>query len=367
MRILAIEPYYGGSHKAFLDGWMKHSRHRFDLITFPAYKWKWRMRHAAVSTAAEAVKLLTAGKDWDLIFASDMLGLAEFSGLVPTPVSTLPRIAYFHENQLLYPDNSKQERDLHYAYTNLTTALAADRVWFNTGWHRDAFLEESRCFLQRMPDYQHLDKLETIRTKSSVHSPGISNPETIPRINDSTGPLRLLWAARWEHDKNPADLYRLLKLLRTSGIDFRISIIGENFTTIPPEFTRIQQEFSTCITRFGYQQSQKEYIRALSEADIIFSTAIHEFFGISILEGCACGAIPLAPNRLAYPEVLGKNPDFLYAGTPEALTEKILQFSRIRGSADWDGYSSMARKTALNYYWGKTAAQMDTAAEELRR
>ena len=48
----------------------------------------------------------------------------------------------------------------------------------------------------------------------------------------------------------------------------------------------------------------KKYLKILSEADIIVSTAIHEFFGISVVEAIAAGAYPLLPKRLAYPEVL---------------------------------------------------------------
>ena len=51
MKILALEPYYGGSHKAFLDGWIESSRHQWDLLTLPANKWKWRMRAAAIEFA----------------------------------------------------------------------------------------------------------------------------------------------------------------------------------------------------------------------------------------------------------------------------------------------------------------------------
>ena len=55
MRVLALNPYHGGSHRAFLDGWMANSRHRFTLLTLPAHHWKWRMRHAAVTFAETGI------------------------------------------------------------------------------------------------------------------------------------------------------------------------------------------------------------------------------------------------------------------------------------------------------------------------
>ncbi|UCC45787.1 MAG: DUF3524 domain-containing protein, partial [Candidatus Zixiibacteriota bacterium] len=45
MQILAVDPYYGGSHKAFLEGWSEVSRHQWRILSLPARKWKWRMRH----------------------------------------------------------------------------------------------------------------------------------------------------------------------------------------------------------------------------------------------------------------------------------------------------------------------------------
>lgn len=51
MRVLALEPYYGGSHRAFVDGWASRSRHDWTVLTLPAHHWKWRMRGAAVTMA----------------------------------------------------------------------------------------------------------------------------------------------------------------------------------------------------------------------------------------------------------------------------------------------------------------------------
>ena len=64
MRVLGLEAYYGGSHKAFLDRWCAVSRHEWTVLDLPPNKWKWRMRHAAV-TFAEKVQQRV---EWDLLF-----------------------------------------------------------------------------------------------------------------------------------------------------------------------------------------------------------------------------------------------------------------------------------------------------------
>ncbi|MHC5185359.1 MAG: tRNA-queuosine alpha-mannosyltransferase domain-containing protein, partial [Planctomycetota bacterium] len=92
MRILTLEAYYGGSHKAFLDGWQAHSEHDFTLLSLPPSKWKWRMRHAAMTFAQQVNKLVQAGEKWDVLFCSDMLNLAEFLGLADESIRHLPKI-----------------------------------------------------------------------------------------------------------------------------------------------------------------------------------------------------------------------------------------------------------------------------------
>ena len=93
MHILALEPYYGGSHQAFLDGWSAHSRHQWTTLGLPAYKWKWRMRHSAATFAARVAERLEWGEVFDLLFCSDMLNLAEFRGLAPVQVRNLPSVS----------------------------------------------------------------------------------------------------------------------------------------------------------------------------------------------------------------------------------------------------------------------------------
>ena len=46
------------------------------------------------------------------------------------------------------------------------------------------------------------------------------------------------------------------------------------------------------------------YVEALSRADVVVSTAFHEFFGVAVVEAIAAGAFPILPNRLSYPELI---------------------------------------------------------------
>ena len=366
LKILTLEPYYGGSHKAFLDGWMQYSRHEWTLLSLPPWKWKWRMRHSAITLASQTSEKISEGGDWDIIFCSDMLNLAEYLGLVPQSIQKLPSVVYFHENQLTYPVAHPQEFDFHYVLTNLITALAATEVWFNSSYHQNIFLGELRGFLKRMPDFQPLEAVEDVWNKSLVRHPGI---DQFPKRGKRTpGPMRIVWAARWEHDKNPELFFKSLQILKAQKVEFRISVMGEQFRQSPDVFDSARKEFAANIDRWGYQKERNDYKDALSEADVFVSTADHEFFGFSVLEAAAAGAFPLVPEKLAYPETLGLdsgNEDFYYKGGADQLAERLVQLSeKIEDNCLWDGDPERAIRIVEKFFWKTKAALLD---EELVR
>jgi len=368
MNILALEPYYGGSHKAFVDGLAKASKHNWTLLTLPAHKWKWRMRHSAITFAEQATELAGKSQCWDVLFCSDMLNLAEFAGLASVEIARVPKVIYFHENQLTYPVRFESERDDHFAMTNLTSALAADAVWFNSQFHTESFLGALAQFLKSMPDYQPLEMIDKIRAKSSVHPPGIGDFPA--RQTRKTGPVRILWAARWEHDKNPEDFFAAIEILKAKDIAFRVSVIGQSFRDAPEIFDRARSDFAELIDLWGYQQSRDDYIQALCETDVVVSTANHEFFGIGVLEAVAAGAYPLVPRRLSYPEILGLGrtegaEQFFYDGTVSDLAAKL---SRLAARVDKNDLWPVTVNPAVlteHVKWDNLAKLYDEALEQL--
>jgi glycosyltransferase involved in cell wall biosynthesis len=369
MRILALEPYYGGSHKAFLEGWSQTGRHEWTILPLPAYKWKWRMRHAAVTFAEQVCRMLPQGARWDVLFCSDMLNLAEFLGLALKEVRDLPSILYFHENQLTYPVRVENERDYQFGMTNMTSALAARAVWFNSAFHRDSFLRALEALLNRMPDYQPFDAVTRIRTKSAVFPPGVHR--FAPRCPREPGPMRILWAARWEHDKNPEEFFEAIGLLQERQIPFRISVLGEQFREIPEVFARARQHFADRIDRWGYRQDRADYEAALLEADVFVSTAAHEFFGLSAVEATLAGAYPLVPKRLAYPEVFELQGDqtadeFLYEGGA-ALVDRLTDLARrIESGHCLLRAAEPIRDRLRRFEWPNLAPILDHAVEQIR-
>ena len=55
-----------------------------------------------------------------------MLNLPVFLALVVERLADVPVALYFHENQLTYPLQPGEKRDLHYGFINFVSALRAD-------------------------------------------------------------------------------------------------------------------------------------------------------------------------------------------------------------------------------------------------
>ena len=175
MKILLIEPYFGGSHKRWATELQQHSKHEFELLTLSAHHWKWRMHGAAIALAE---KYKPGEKLPDLILATDMLDLNLFLSLTRKWSSGIRTALYFHENQLNYPWSPTDKdvylkRDNHYAFINYASAMAAGKLFFNSAYHHAAFLSELPNFLNAFPEPNLSNTVLQISAKSSVLSLGM--------------------------------------------------------------------------------------------------------------------------------------------------------------------------------------------------
>ena len=366
LRVLSLQPFYGGSHRAFMDGWIERSRHEWTLLSRPDRNWKWRMRHAAVHFQQEIGESNLDPREFDVVFCTDMMNLAEFKGLATPGWAAIPTVVYFHENQFAYPDQQSQSRDLHFAFTNLISMLAADQVWFNSRFNQQSFLQEYERTSKHWPDSGNARIAEQILAKSRVQPPGINEThleETHPAAESAGGPLHLVWAARWEHDKGPDELYETLCHLQ-QRIEFRLTVLGQSYSRIPEAFARIKRRFANQIVGWGFQPSREEYLQAVAAADVFLSTARHEFFGLAVAEAIELGVFPLLPNRLSYPELLDlqqfpQNQVHLYGASPLELSERLVELDSMTDRPQID--PNFRRRFIGKYGWKVRAPELDRA------
>lgn len=305
MHILLIEPYFTGSHAAWAEGYKKHSSHQIEILSLSGHYWKWRMHGGAVTMAH---KFMVSNNTPDLVLATDMLDLTTFLALTRQRTAEVPCAIYFHENQLTYPwsptdRDIQKERDHHYGFINYSSALAADKVFFNSQFHRESFLTELPKFLKNFPDQHELASVETIRQKSSVLALGMDLSAFDPYKDEVKGekPL-ILWNHRWEYDKNPSDLFTVLCKLADKGLDFEVAILGENFSRQPSVFDQAKEKLGHRVVQFGFVRSFEDYARWLWRADVLPVTSNQDFFGGSAVEAMYCNTYPILPDRLGFPE-----------------------------------------------------------------
>ncbi|XP_078727094.1 tRNA-queuosine alpha-mannosyltransferase isoform X2 [Lampetra fluviatilis] len=321
------------------------------LHTMPAKKWPWRARTSALYLS----QTIPASHAYRVLFASSVLNVAELVALRPD-LAPLHKVLYFHENQLVYPVRSAHERDFQYGYNQVLSCFAADVVVFNSRFNMESFLGSISGFMNTIPDHRPRDLEAAIRpkcrvlhfpirfppsdsrffqgepddafgsTEPDIHSPRQGDPDrTGPVMNDEkipcaasgpslppppsprrtsgAQPLHILWPHRWEHDKNPELFFETLFKLKEAGCSFRVSVLGETYTTVPSVFEEARRRLADEILHWGFQASREDYYGVLAAADVAISTAKHEFFGVAMLEAAHCGCYPLCPDALVYPEI----------------------------------------------------------------
>ncbi|XP_071480545.1 tRNA-queuosine alpha-mannosyltransferase-like [Diadema antillarum] len=328
-RILLLEPFYGGSHKQLID-LLQQNVPSTTLFTLPASKWHWRARTSALYFASE----IPTNHSFQLLFASSVLNLAELVALRPD-LACLRKVLYFHENQLVYPVRKQQDRDFQYGYNQIISCLVADTVVFNSSYNQESFLTSIASFMKLMPDRPR-GLADKIRPKCKVVSFPIKFPDreaveraapsgltstSLPPQDDKC--VHIVWPHRWEHDKNPEELFDVLFQLHDVGCEFHVSVLGETYQEIPSVFAEARARLSGYILHWGYLPSKQDYYNVLSVADVVISTAHHEFFGVAMLEAVYLGCYPMCPNRLVYPEIFPSQ--YIYR-TPTQLLKKLKRF-----------------------------------------
>jgi len=357
--ILLVEPYYGGSHKAFMRGLTAYVNLDFTLLSLPARKWKMRMQVAAPWMSEQIARLYKQGKRFNAILCSTFIDAAVLKSLLATAGIHLPIAIYFHENQFSYPG---QVRDpAYYQFTNInwTSALIADKIFFNSKFNFDSFLSGITVFLKKYADIDLLWTIRQIQKKSEILYPGIdfTDIEKAPVQHCLCRQPVVVWNHRWEHDKDPETFFTILFRLQEQDVDFKLIVLGQNFRRQPDIFSVARERLSRHILHFGYVESKEKYASLLRQGDVVVSTAIHEFFGIAVLEAVCAGCRPLVPDRLSYPELYPQEFRYQQGHLLKAL-QKALQK---QSNSSREKYQQLATR----FSWTRIAGKYERRLSEL--
>ena len=242
MRILALQPWDAGSHKAVRRSIERHSGHSWAWFNLPGKEVRWRMRLGAATLIGEVLKTEILEEGVDSLFCTGLMDVAQLRAMLPARHRDLPIMLYMHENQLAYPmgpdvPDRDRERDGHLVATNISSLLAADHVVFNSEFNRDSFVSGLEGFLRHSKTrYPVAEWRERILNHSSICWPPVEPiPEAVLRntTKDGYSDNGLVgWPHRFEHDKGPGELLDVIG--RTSvELGLRFSLFGERYDSIP--------------------------------------------------------------------------------------------------------------------------------------
>ena len=324
LKVLALEPWDAGSHRSVRESIVRHSRHSWTWLTRPGRGARWRLRYGALDFASEVRELSKAGADFDVVFVSGLCSLSDFRAAAPAKIRNLPHLLYMHENQAAYPvseavDRRTIDRDTHLAFTNLASIEGSDQVLWNSSYNRESFIDEMTILMRRAPESVGDGWRVRLNEKSVTVWPPVEVDDLIDdRILHNTEVVgypvapdgirkrvRVAWPHRWEHDKGCDELLRQIETHRNDEqFDFQWVILGERYQRMPAAMHVILDQHADVLDHFQGDASRDSYLHQLATCDWVASTALHEFFGIAVVESLLSGCLPWLPERLSYPELL---------------------------------------------------------------
>lgn len=302
--MLLISAYAARSHcswhEALIEGLDDFD---WQVLRMPPRHFSWRIRGGALSLLRpEHAELLKAS--YDLVVVTSMLDLASARSLHGALRNT-PCMLYFHENQFAYPSALEGLEDIQ--LLTLKSALAADCVAFNSAFNQHSFLSGCDALMARMPDLMPPSLAASLGPKALVLPVPLRQDVFKAASQRDLGaepaePLRIVWNHRWEYDKGPERLARLVAMSSNLALPVEFHILGQQYRQQPPAFQALAKAHPEMIKHFGEIKSRRDYLGALDRADVVLSTALHDFQGLAVAEAGARGCRPLVPDRLAYPE-----------------------------------------------------------------
>ncbi len=303
MRVLLVEPWLTGSHQAWAEGYAARSGHEVHVVAHEGAYWRWRLRGGAITLAERAAAVVAEHGPPDVVLASSMLDVPAFCGHARSWLGATSIALYLHESQPARSALTGEALDDDIAYRNWASMVAADHVFVNSDFHRSALFAALPELLERPPDHRHDHLVEAVRERCTVLPVGVNvGAVRTGRGGDDGDPI-VLWSHRWDHDKAPELFFRALRRLDHEGLAFRVALAGANARADPREFIEAEERFGPRLVHAGHLP-REGYVDLLGRSAVVVSTAVHEFFGVAMVEAMAAGAVPLLPRSLSYPEIV---------------------------------------------------------------
>lgn len=140
----------------------------------------------------------------------------------------------------------------------------------------------------------------------------------------------------WNSYKGFNDFISLANSLDNSFCIILIGVNNHQIKLLPPNIIGVPKT-----------DNQLELVKYYSMADVVMSLSYQETFGLTIVEGMACGTPAIVYNRTATPELVTKETGIVaHAGSTDSIMEAIAQIK----SKSKKSYSVACRKRAVEHF-----------------
>ncbi|MBQ77712.1 MAG: glycosyl transferase family 1 [Cellvibrionales bacterium] len=336
MKILLLSAYDAQSHRYWRESLVdQFEQYQWTVLSLPPRFFSYRVRANPMTWFIEQRPILSA--DYDLIIATSMVDVATLKGLIPS-LATTPLWLYCHENQFSYPlSHHLDDRALNNLDAKMVfvyNCLAAKQISFNSEFNRRTAIDGLQALLKKFPEKIPISFVDEIMAKTSVlavplQTVDAASQSLMTQQVDKKKAIKIVWNHRWEYDKGPDILLAIVEQLAAAGQAIEFNIVGQQFRQSPAAFSAIKQAIERSATiklgRWGFVQSITDYQQLLTECDVVLSTALHDFQGLSVLEAVQAGCIPLLPDHLVYPEIFSSIYLYPCGGEPKAIAKEVLE------------------------------------------
>ncbi len=344
-RVLVVEGWPRGSHQHWFAGWRQYSTHQLATIGWSDSRWSRAWRTSAAGLAPAVADWL-AERPVDVVVTSGPVDTAVLRGLVPA-LGAIPVARMQHETELLYPQPPGARSNADAVAADVRGLMAADEWWFASAWHRQGALAG-------LPLWCRDHEVDRPTRPNAVIPIGVAIGELRPRNNPR--PI-VLWPHRWEHDKDPDAFARVA---RRVGADALFVLAGESPTVADGDDRRASLGVELGDGAVVGPFDRDTYRQWLAVADVVVSCARHDFYGLGVAEAAANGALPVVPDAMAYPEVIGCWPTMYEPGRfGSALVDTLGRLDELRAQ------TQAARLAIRELDWSAVVGQWDDAVDRL--
>ena len=355
--VLFLESYMRGSHKTIANAYRKHSKHRVELIGLPGKKWERKVCESGV-TFSDMINREFWKRDFDMIVATDLMNLGDLRTLQRAYIQDIPVVWAGHEHQLEWPSEGlKSAGDMNLLFANVVSTLCADRCFLESDWSYRSYLDK----LKELVSPQIYDRIaeKTFVLYMGVELEAFDRFRVAKQYEVPT----ILFNHRLEPDKNPGEFFRALEILNQEGLDFKVIVTGQPLgSKAPPDVERGVKALGDKIQHFGFVEDYQKFVELYWQSNICVSTALHEYFGMSVVEGMYCENWPIFPNRLTYPMFIPKefHQDHLYNDFDDLVNKLRWAITHVSELKNRNFRDRMKR-----YDWNTVRDEWDTKFREI--